>query len=44
MDTPDNAREMLNRVNEITFNANLLHELRAIAFVSRMLDEGRLDT
>jgi len=42
-DTPDTAREILNRVNEITFNANLLHELRAIDFVARMLDEGSLD-
>ncbi len=40
---PDTAREILNRVNEITFNANLLHELRAIEFVGRMLDEGSLD-
>lgn len=42
-ETPNNAREILNRVNEITFNANLLHELRAIEFVGRMLDEGSLD-
>lgn len=42
-ETPNTAREILNRVNEITFNANLLHELRAIDFVARMLDEGSLD-
>jgi NTE family protein len=41
--TPTTAREILNRVNEITFNASLLHELRAIEFVGRMLDEGSLD-
>jgi NTE family protein len=41
--TPTSAREILNRVNEITFNANLLSELRAIEFVGRMLDEGSLD-
>jgi len=41
--TPRTAREILNRVNEITFNANLLAELRAIEFVGRMLDEGSLD-
>jgi NTE family protein len=41
--TPHTAREILNRVNEITFNANLLHELRAIEFVGRLLDEGSLD-
>jgi NTE family protein len=41
--TPRSAREILNRVNEITFNASLLHELRAIDFVARMLEEGSLD-
>ncbi len=42
-ETPKTAREILNRVNEITFNASLLHELRAINFVSRLLDEESLD-
>jgi NTE family protein len=42
-ETPTAAREILNRVNEITFNSNLLSELRAIDFVARMLDEGSLD-
>ncbi len=42
--TPKTAREILNRVNEITFNASLLHELRAIDFVARLLDEGSLDS
>jgi NTE family protein len=42
-ETPTKAREILNRVNEITFNTNLLSELRAIEFVARMLDEGSLD-
>ena len=41
--TPKTAREILNRVNEITFNASLLHELRAISFVAKLLDEGSLD-
>lgn len=40
---PKSAREILNRVNEITFNSSLLREFRAIDFVSRLLDEGRLD-
>jgi NTE family protein len=42
-ETPSAARDILNRVNEITFNASLLQELRAIDFVARMLDEGSLD-
>jgi NTE family protein len=40
---PKSAREILNRLNEITFNASLLRELRAIDFVSRLLEEGRLE-
>ena len=41
--TPKTAREILNRVNEITFNASLMKELRAISFVTKLLDEGSLD-
>jgi NTE family protein len=40
---PRTAKEILNRVNEITFNASLLKEFRAIDFVARLLDEGHLD-
>ena len=32
----------MDRVNEITFNASLLREFRAIDFVARLLEEGRL--
>ncbi len=41
--TPRTAREILNRVNEITFNSSLLKELRAIEFVARLVDDGKLD-
>ena len=41
--TPKNARDILNRLNEITFNSSLLRELRAIEFVTRLLDDGRLE-
>ncbi|MEM6900568.1 MAG: patatin-like phospholipase family protein [Pseudomonadota bacterium] len=40
---PREARDILNRLNEITFNASLLRELRAIDFVTRLLDAGRLE-
>ncbi|MEL7482153.1 MAG: patatin-like phospholipase family protein [Pseudomonadota bacterium] len=40
---PTRARDILNRINEITFNASLMRELRAIDFVTRLLDAGRLD-
>jgi NTE family protein len=41
--TPDTPAEIADRVNEITFNAGLVGELRAIGFVSRLIGEGRLD-
>ena len=37
------ATEIAERVNEITFNAPLLAEMRAIEFVARLLAEGKLD-
>src|SRR4029079_3873344 len=40
--TPRTAGEIRNRLNEITFNSNLLRELRAVAFVQRLFDEGTL--
>jgi NTE family protein len=41
--TPDTPEEIADRVNEITFNAGLVGEMRAIAFVQRLLDQGRVD-
>jgi len=38
--TPQTAREILNRVNEITFNASLLSEFRAIGFVRGLIEKG----
>ncbi|MBS0292145.1 MAG: patatin-like phospholipase family protein [Proteobacteria bacterium] len=40
---PDTALEIIERMNEVTFNTSLLGELRAIDFVRRLLAEGRLD-
>lgn len=40
---PDNADDIMDRMNEVTFNASLLAELRAIEFVRRLLAEGKLD-
>jgi len=39
---PKSAQEIMNRVNEITFNSSLLAEFRAIDFVRRLIDQGRL--
>ncbi len=41
--TPRSAREIFNRMNEITFNSSLMAELRAVEFVQRLKDLGRLD-
>jgi NTE family protein len=40
--TPTSASEIMNRINEITFNSSLLAEYRAIEFVARLIDQGRL--
>jgi len=36
---PKTAGEIMNRLNEITFNASLMREMRAIAFVLKLLDQ-----
>jgi NTE family protein len=35
---PKTAIEILNRINEISFNSSLLREMRAIAFVTELID------
>lgn len=41
-DLPDNARAILDRMNSISFNATMMREMRAIALVTRLLDQHRL--
>ena len=41
-DVPTTAPDIMNRVNEVSFNGALLKELRAIDFVRKLLDEGWL--
>lgn len=41
-ETPKTPSEIMDRLNEITFNAALSAELRAVAFVQKLLDEGLL--
>lgn len=41
--TPRTALEIQDRMNEITFNAGLLREFRAIEFVRRLIADDRLD-
>ncbi|SDN29831.1 NTE family protein [Lutimaribacter pacificus] len=39
---PVSPQQIHNRINEISFNSSLLRELRAIAFVKRLIAEGNL--
>jgi NTE family protein len=43
-EVPQTAREIQDRVNEISFNATLMREMRAIHFVNRLIDGGELDS
>ncbi|MEQ1717946.1 MAG: patatin-like phospholipase family protein [Hyphomicrobium sp.] len=40
---PTTAPEIFDRMNEISFNSSLMREMRAIAFVSRLLEEEAVD-
>jgi NTE family protein len=42
-DVPLSPVDIQNRVNEISFNASLMGELRAAAFVKRLIAEGRME-
>lgn len=39
---PKTSTEIYDRVNEVTFNSSLIKELRSVAFVQKLLDEGWL--
>lgn len=39
---PTTATEIINRINEISFNSSLMREMRAIAFVTELIDDGRI--
>jgi len=40
---PKTAAEIMGRIDEITFNAPLLQEFRAVDFVARLIKAGRLE-
>ena len=42
-DVPTTARDIMNRINEISFNSSLMREMRAIAFVTKLIDDGKLE-
>jgi NTE family protein len=39
-EVPKTSAEILNRMNEITFNASLVSDLRTLAFASRLVEQG----
>lgn len=41
-EVPTNSNDIMDRVNEISFNASLMCEMRAIAFVHKLKQEGKL--
>jgi NTE family protein len=41
-DFPTDSRSILNRMQEISFNSSLMREMRAIAFVTQLIDEGKM--
>ena len=40
---PTTASEILNRINEVSFNSSLMREMRAIAFVTGLIQQGKID-
>lgn len=41
-ETPHTPQEILDRMNELTFNASLVDQMRSIDFINRLIEEGRL--
>ncbi len=42
---PTTASDIMNRINEISFNSSLMREMRemrAIAFVTKLIDDGKI--
>jgi NTE family protein len=40
---PRTASEILNRISEISFNSSLMREMRAINFVTKLIDDGKVN-
>ena len=41
-EVPRSAEDILNRINEISFNSSLMREMRAISFVTRLVTQQRV--
>ena len=40
---PTTSPAIINRMQEISFNTALIREMRTIAFLNRLVDDGRMD-
>jgi NTE family protein len=38
---PTDSRAIMNRMQEISFNSSLIREMRAVAFVTKLIDDGK---
>ncbi len=43
LELPRTAHDILNRVNEISFNSSLMREMRVIQFCNEMIESGQLE-
>jgi NTE family protein len=43
MKLPTSAPEIFDRMNEISFNSSLMREMRAVAFITKLIDDKVLD-
>lgn len=41
-ETPHSQRDILDRVNELTFNASLLDQMRNVEFINHLIERGRM--
>jgi NTE family protein len=42
-EVPRAAGDILNRINEISFNSSLMREMRAVSFVTKLVTQKRVD-
>jgi len=42
LENPTTSRAILSRMQEVTFNSSVMREIRVVAFVSKLIDEGKI--
>jgi NTE family protein len=41
-ENPTTSRDILSRMQEVTFNSSVMREMRVVAFVSKLIDDGKI--